>query len=71
MNLMRTATHSYLQDAWIENPFDSDNARSHSSYSGFGNGELVPATDHQHEHHHRDGIHKAGLATASGEIQQN
>jgi len=41
MNLMRAATHSYLQDAWIANPFDSDNARSHSSYSGFGNGELV------------------------------
>jgi FPC/CPF motif-containing protein YcgG len=34
-------THSYLQDAWIENPFDSDNAKRHSSYSGYHNGELA------------------------------
>jgi FPC/CPF motif-containing protein YcgG len=34
-------TSSYIQDAWVANPFDSDAARRHSSYSGYCNGELV------------------------------
>jgi FPC/CPF motif-containing protein YcgG len=35
------ATYSYIHDAWVANPFDSDNAKRHSSYSGYGAGELV------------------------------
>jgi FPC/CPF motif-containing protein YcgG len=38
---MPRGTHSYLHDAWVENPFDSDAAKRHSSYSGYHNGELV------------------------------
>ena len=38
---MPPETYSYLHDAWIGNPFDSDAARRHSSYSGYHNGELV------------------------------
>jgi FPC/CPF motif-containing protein YcgG len=38
---MSSMTHAYLQHAWIDNPYDSDAARTHSSYSGPHNGELV------------------------------
>ncbi len=38
---MNARTYSYLQDAWDANPFDSDNALQHSSYSGSAGGELV------------------------------
>jgi hypothetical protein len=37
---MTSATYSYLHDAWVANPFDSDAAKRHSSYSGFEGGEL-------------------------------
>jgi FPC/CPF motif-containing protein YcgG len=37
---MSAATYSYLHDAWVSNPFDSDAAKRHSSYSGFAGGEL-------------------------------
>jgi FPC/CPF motif-containing protein YcgG len=37
---MTAATYSYLHDAWVANPFDSDAAKRHSSYSGFAGGEL-------------------------------
>jgi FPC/CPF motif-containing protein YcgG len=38
---MTAATYSFLHAAWLANPFDSDTAKRHSSYSGFDNGELV------------------------------
>ncbi len=37
---MSASTYSYLHDAWVANPFDSDAAKRHSSYSGFADGEL-------------------------------
>ena len=37
---MSAATYSFLHDAWIANPFDSDAAKRHSSYSGYAGGEL-------------------------------
>jgi FPC/CPF motif-containing protein YcgG len=38
---MPATTHAYLHDAWTANPFDSDDARRHSSYSGYDGRELV------------------------------
>jgi len=38
---MSAATHSFLNAAWVANPFDSDAAKQHSSYCGYHNGELV------------------------------
>ncbi len=38
---MTAVTHPYLHNAWVANPFDSDAAKRHSSYSGFDNGELT------------------------------
>ncbi len=41
LDLMAPATYSFLHDAWVANPFDSDAAKRHSSYSGSNAGELV------------------------------
>jgi FPC/CPF motif-containing protein YcgG len=38
---MTNATYSFLHDAWVANPFDTDSAKRNSSYSGYDDGELI------------------------------
>jgi FPC/CPF motif-containing protein YcgG len=38
---MTAATYSFIHDAWVANPFDSDLAKRHSSYSAYDGSELV------------------------------
>jgi FPC/CPF motif-containing protein YcgG len=38
---MTAATYSFIHDAWVANPFDSNAAKQHSSYSGYHGGQLV------------------------------
>jgi FPC/CPF motif-containing protein YcgG len=40
-SVVPTTTATYLERAWTENPFDSDRAKSNSSYSAFDGTDLV------------------------------
>jgi uncharacterized protein len=38
---MTAGTYSFIQDAWVANPFDSNAAKQHSSYSGYHGSQLT------------------------------